>query len=137
METCWAMVKHSENRACFLTKKFESSDLLALPAAAFEEDDAGGSDEAFSDDDGPKDAVGMQTERNRQEIGQGNFQEPEAEEIHDGGSDGIARAVEGLEHDHAIGVADDAVAENAHAGGGQRNDGGGLRYTRSPGPRVK
>src|SRR6266852_581176 len=122
METCCAMVKRSENRARILTSKFESSDLLALPAAAFEEDDAGGSDEAFSDDDGPKDAVGMQTERNRQEIGQGNFQEPEAEEIHDGGSDGIARAVEGLKHDHAIGVADVAVAENAQAGDGQRNN---------------
>src|SRR6266446_2279146 len=124
METCCATVKHSENRARFLRYKFESSDLLALPAAAFEEDDAGGSDEAFSDDDGPKDAVGMQTERNRQEIGQGNFQEPEAEEIDNGRSDGIARAVEGLEHDHAVGIADVAVAENAQAGGGQRNDGG-------------
>src|SRR6266446_246998 len=124
METCCATVKHSENRARFLRYKFESSDLLALPAAAFEEDDAGGSDEAFSDDDGPKDAVGMQTERNRQEIGQGNFQEPEAEEIDNGRSDGIARAVEGLEHDHAVGIADVAVTENAEAGGGQRNDGG-------------
>src|SRR5260370_371172 len=66
----------------------------------------------------------MQTERNRQEIGQGNFQEPEAEEIDNGRSDGIARAVEGLEHDHAVGIADVAVTENAEAGGGQRNDGG-------------
>src|SRR5260370_28152654 len=66
----------------------------------------------------------MQTERNRQEIGQGNFQEPEAEGIDDGRSDGMARAVEGLEHDHAVGIADVAVAENAQAGGGQRNDGG-------------
>src|SRR5713226_4014725 len=122
MEAFCAMLKHSENRARFLTWKIESSDLLALPAAAFKEDDAGGSDRAFGNDDGPEDAVGMQTKRNRQEIGQGNFQEPEAEEIHDGGSDGVACAVEGLEHNHAIGVADVAVAENAQAGDGQRND---------------
>src|SRR6266849_486855 len=122
MEAFCAMLKHSENRARFLTWKIESSDLLALPAAAFKEDDAGGSDRAFGNDDGPEDAVGMQTKRNRQEIGQGNFQEPEAEEIHDGGSDGVACAVEGLEHNHAIGVADVAVAENSQAGDGQRND---------------
>src|SRR5713226_7378633 len=122
MEAFCAMLKHSENRARFLTWKIESSDLLALPAATFKEDDAGGSDRAFGNDDGPEDAVGMQTKRNRQEIGQGNFQEPEAEEIHDGGSDGVACAVEGLEHNHAIGVADVAVAENAQAGDGQRDD---------------
>src|SRR5437879_12263274 len=40
----------------------------------------------------------------------------------DRGSDGVTRAVEGLEHDHAIGVADVAVAENAQAGDRRRND---------------
>jgi hypothetical protein len=102
---------------------------LALPAAAFEEDDADGGDGAFGDDDGPEDAARVHAEGDREEVGQGNFQEPEAEEIHDGGSDGVSRAVEGLEleHDHAVGVADVAVAENAQAGDGQRDDGGILR----------
>src|SRR6266436_7982724 len=44
--------------------------------------------------------------------------------MHDGRSDGVARAVESLEHDHAVGVADIAVAEDAQAGDGQRDDGG-------------
>ena len=50
--------------------------------------------------------------------------EPEAEEIHDGGREGVAGAVEGLQHDHAIGVADVAVADDAQARGGERHDGG-------------
>jgi hypothetical protein len=35
------------------------SDLLALPTAPFEKNDANGSDEAFGDDDGPEDALGL------------------------------------------------------------------------------
>ena len=35
------------------------SDLLALPAAAFEEDDADGGDGGLRDDDRKEDAVGM------------------------------------------------------------------------------
>src|SRR5215472_10039670 len=38
------------------------------------------------------------------------------------GRDGIARAVERLEHHHAVGVADIAIAQNAQAGSGQRDD---------------
>src|SRR2546428_3784390 len=100
------------------------SDLLDFPAATFEEDDADSGDGAFGDDDGPKDAVGVHAGGNREQVGQGNFQEPEAEEIHDGGSNGVACAVEGLEHDHAVRIADVAVAENAQAGNGQRDDEG-------------
>ena len=87
--------------------------LLTLPAAAAEEDDADGSDEAFGDDDGPEDAAGAHADSDCEEIGQRNFEQPEAEEIHDGGSDGVAGAVEGLEHDHAVGVTDVAVADDA------------------------
>src|SRR6266853_943580 len=105
-----------------LAQKLWGSDLLDFPVATFEQDDADGGNEAFSDDDGPEDAAGVHTGGNRQEVGQRNFQEPKAEEIHNGGRDGVAGAVEGLEHDHAVGIADVAVAENSQAGDGQRND---------------
>src|SRR5438132_2793816 len=42
--------------------------------------------------------------------------------MHDSRSDGIARAVEGLEHDHAVGIGDVAVTQNAQAGDGKRDD---------------
>jgi len=105
-----------------LAQKLWGSDLLDFPVATFEQDDADGGNEAFSDDDGPEDAAGVHTGGNRQEVGQRNFQEPKAEEIQDSRSDGVAGAVEGLEHDHAVGIADVAVAENTQAGDGQRND---------------
>src|SRR5260370_962354 len=66
------------------------SDLLNFPAAAFEQDDADSSDGCFGDNDGPKNAAGVHAGGDRQVVGQGNFQEPEAEEIHNGGSDGEA-----------------------------------------------
>jgi hypothetical protein len=69
MERSGANLKHFQNRVHVFPQKSGESDLLTFPAAAFEKDDAGGSNEGFSDDDGPKDAVGMQTERNRQEVG--------------------------------------------------------------------
>src|SRR5258708_25182188 len=98
--------------------------LLALPAAAFEENDARGGDGGFGDDDGDVDAIGSHANGDRQEIGKGNLQQPEAEEMHDGRCDGVSRAVEGLKHDHAVGITDVAVAEDAQAGDGQRDDGG-------------
>ena len=107
-----------------LARKLWISDLLDSPAAAFEQHDADSSDGGFSDDDGPEDAAGVHTGGNRQEVGQRNFQEPEAEEIDDGGGDGVSSAVEGLEHDYAVGVADIAVAEDAEARDGKRDDEG-------------
>src|SRR5262252_954262 len=38
------------------------------------------------------------------------------------GRDGIARAVKGLEHHHAIGVADISVAQDPQTSGSQRDD---------------
>jgi len=96
--------------------------LLELPAAAAEEDDAGGGDGGLRDHDGPKDATGTHVHGDGEKIGEGYLQQPETEEMHDGRSDGVASAVEGLEHDHAVGIADVAVAENAQAGDGQRDD---------------
>src|SRR5260370_21850717 len=96
--------------------------LVALAAAAVEQDDADSGDGGFGDNDGPKSAAGVHEGGDRQVVGQGNCQEPEAEEIHNGGSDGVSRAVEGLEHDHSVGIADIAIAENAQAGDGQWND---------------
>src|SRR6266704_358768 len=98
------------------------SNLLAFPAAAFEKDDARSSDGGLRDDDGPKDAAGTHAQGNGEKIGEGYLQQPETEEMHDGRRDGVSRAVEGLEHDHAIGIADVAVAENAQAGDGQWDD---------------
>src|SRR5260370_31535362 len=96
--------------------------LLAARAGGCEQDDADSGDGGFGDNDGPKSAAGVHEGGDRQVVGQGNFQEPEAEEIHNGGSDGVSRAVEGLEHDHSVGIADIAIAENAQAGDGQWND---------------
>src|SRR5260370_4260047 len=96
--------------------------LVALAAAAVEQDDADSGDGGFGDNDGPKNAAGVHAGGDRQVVGQGNFQEPEAEEIHNGGSDGVSRAVEGLEHDHSVGMADIAIAKNAQAGDGQGKD---------------
>src|SRR5206468_5381280 len=87
-----------------------------------EEHDAGGGDGGFRDDDGPKDAARTHMHGDRQEVGQGNFQEPEAEEIHNRGCNGIASAIESLKHDHAVGVGDVAVAQNAQTGDGKGDD---------------
>src|SRR5260370_2464029 len=86
------------------------------------EEDASGGDGGFRNDDGDVDAIGAHAQGNGEEIGQGNFQEPEAEEVHHRGRHGVSRTVEGLEHDHAVGIADVAVAENAQAGDSQRDD---------------
>ena len=89
-----------------ITTLIGGSDLLALPAAAFEEDDADGGHGRFGHDDGPVDAVGVHARVNGQEIGERDFQHPEGKEIDDGGCDGVAGAVKGLQHNHGIGVAD-------------------------------
>src|SRR5712664_4169164 len=120
--TFCATLKHFENRAHVPTQKSRESDLLAFPAAMAKEEDASGGDGGFRDDDGDVDAIGAHAQGDGEEIGQGNFQEPEAEEVHHRGRHGISRTVEGLEHDHAVGIADVAVAENSQAGDGQRDD---------------
>src|SRR5260370_9091604 len=81
------------------------SNLLAFPAAAFEKDDASGGDGGLRDDDGPKDAAGTHAQGDGEKIGEGDLQQPETEEMHDGPSDVVTRAFEGLEHDTAVGVA--------------------------------
>src|SRR5882672_3353470 len=43
--------------------------LLALPAAPFKKNDADRGDEAFCDDDGPEDALGLLADVDRQEVG--------------------------------------------------------------------
>src|SRR5580700_7549360 len=61
---------------------------------------------------------------NRQEICQRNFEQPEAEEIHNCWRHGVPCAVERLQHYHAVGVGDVSVAEDAEAGGSQWDDSG-------------
>src|SRR5580658_7810912 len=103
-------------------EKWPRLDLLDFPAAAAEQDYAGGGNDRFGDHNGDENAIGVQAGGDRQSVGQRNLDEPESEQIHDGWGDGVAGAVEGLQHDHAVGVADVAVADDAQAGRGQRND---------------
>src|SRR5215472_2182572 len=92
------------------------SDLLAFPAAAAEEENPSSRDGAFGDNDGDVNTVRSHMPGNCEVIRQGNFQQPEAEQVYPCGRHGIARAVKGLEHHHAIGIADIAVAQDAEAG---------------------
>jgi len=78
--------------------------LLALPATAAEEEDAGRGDGAFCHHDGSVYAVGTHADCDRQKVGEGNLQKPEAEEMDDSGRHGVAGTVESLEHDHAVGL---------------------------------
>src|SRR5260370_16881061 len=95
-----------------VAQKFWISDLMDFPAAALEQDDADGGNEAFSDDDGPEDAAGVHTGGNRQEVGKRNFQEPEAEEIHNAGRDSVAGAVDGLDLNHPLSIPSLSQAHN-------------------------
>src|SRR5260370_2088109 len=114
---------NTQKMARSLARKIWISDLMDFPGARFEQNDGDRRDGGFGDDDGPKDAAGMHSNGDRQEVGQRNFREPEAEEIHNGGRDGVASGVEGLEQDDAVGIADVAVAENTQTGDSQRDDG--------------
>jgi len=97
--------------------------LLAFPVAPFEENDADGGHRGFGDDDGPIDAVRLHARVKGQEVRERNFEHPEREEVDDGRRNRVAGAVEGLQHNHGVGVADVAVAENAQRGDGERDDG--------------
>ena len=103
------------------------SDFLFLPLALLEQDCAGDGHGAFGDGDGGEDTVGLHVQRDREPAGQRDFEEPEAEEVDDGGGDGVSRAVEGLHHDHEVSVAEVAVADDAQAGRAQGDDGGVVR----------
>src|ERR1700674_141974 len=96
--------------------------LLALPAAASEQNDADAGDKAFRDDDGDVHAISAHTGGDRKEVGEGNLQEPETEEIHNGRRYGVASSVECLEHNHAVRVPEVSVADDAQARRGQRHD---------------
>ena len=54
-----------------------------------------------------------------------NLEDPEAEEVDDGRRDGVARAVEGLQHHHGVGIADIAAA-NVRRRRRQRHHSGSL-----------
>src|SRR5690242_8666325 len=97
-------------------------DLLAFPAAAPEEQNSGSSDGAFRDDDRNVHTVRSQMPRDREEIRQGNLEQPEAEEMDPSGRYRIACTVEGLQHNHAVSVGNIAVTQNAQAGGSQRHN---------------
>jgi len=96
---------------------------LALPAAPFEEDDADGSDGAFGDDDGPEDALGLHADGDREEVGQRISTSQKPKKFTIVGVTVSPAPLKAWSMDHAVGVADVAVAEDAQAGGSQRNDG--------------
>src|SRR5262249_32256138 len=72
------------------------SDLLCFPAPSLEQDRAGSRDCPFRNHDGEESSVRLHAHGNRQPVGQWNFQQPEAEEIHDGGRHRVPGAVKGL-----------------------------------------
>src|SRR5580693_5787679 len=98
--------------------------LLALPAAAFEKDNTDAGDEGFGGDDREKNAVRVHPSRDRQEICQRNFQQPKAKEIDECWRHGVSRAVERLQHYHAVGVGDVSVAQDTEAGSRQGDNRG-------------
>src|SRR5690242_15944892 len=69
----------------------------------------------------------------REEIRQGNFEQPEAEEMDPSGRNGIACPVEGLQHDHAVSVGNVAITQNAKAGCRQAYDRGIARENANDG----
>src|ERR1700730_7344583 len=96
-------------------------DLLLLPAALFEQNCADYGHCAFSNGYGKERSIRTHVQRNCEPIRQRNLEEPETEKIHDGGSDGLPRAVEGLHHYHKVGVSQIAVADDAQAVRSQRH----------------
>src|SRR5580704_1322275 len=94
---------------------------LMLPPATTKQNYARQGDGAFRNDDREVGSFRTQAHRDGQPISKRNFEEPESEQVDPGRRDRIAGAVERLQHDHAVGVADVAVAENAQAAGGERN----------------
>src|SRR2546429_8005785 len=97
-------------------------DLLALPTSSPEQKDSRCGDGTFGDHDGDVHAIRAQACGDRQKISQRNLQDPEPEEVNVGWCDRVARAVEGLQHHHAVGVADVPVAQDAQASGGPWHD---------------
>src|SRR5690348_16868217 len=87
--------------------------LLAFPAAAPEEENSSRGDSRLGDNDGNVHAVRSHVRGDGEKIGQRNLQQPEAEKMDPSRRDCVARAVEGLEHHHAIRVGDVAVAQHA------------------------
>src|SRR5260370_38788391 len=118
METFCATLTEFENRGHVLTQKSRKSDLLAFPAAVAKEEDASGGDGGFRDEDGGVYAIGAHLRGDGEDISYGNFQDPKTGEVHHRGRHGVCRAVEGLEHDHAVSTADVAVVKYAPAGAG-------------------
>src|SRR5579885_1245305 len=96
-------------------------DFLQFPAAAAKKQDAGGGDRGFHDDDRDGNAVDLHPHRNGEEIGERYFEQEKAKEVDNSRRNGVARAVEGLQHHHAVGVADIAVAQDPQRGRGQRD----------------
>src|SRR6516164_6326297 len=97
-------------------------DFLALPSATAEKQDAGRGDRALCDDDGDIRAVSPHVSVDGQKISERNLQEPEAKEIDYGRRYRIASAIKRLQHDHAIGVPDIAVTEDAQTSRSQGHD---------------
>src|ERR1700733_347493 len=100
-----------------------ASDLLLLPLASPKQKDAGERDRSLGNDDGNEDSGGTKPLVESEPPGQRNLQYPEAEEIHNCRRDGIAGAVERLQHDHSVCIGDVAITQDAQGRGGKGDDG--------------
>ena len=88
------------------------SDLLFLPAPAPEDGDGYHRKGGERDRDRDEHPLRPEPERPGEDVGERNFPEPEAGEVHQRGRPGVAGSVEGRGHDHGVGVKDEAAAHN-------------------------
>ena len=94
-------------------------DLLPFPASALEEHHASHGNRTLSDHNGEEDALRSHLHRDGEPPSQGDFQQPETEEIYESRRHGVARTVKRLQHHHPIGIPDVAVTEDAKTRGAQ------------------
>src|SRR5208283_4375322 len=90
-----------------------TSNLLAFPVPVLEQYDTCDRDRTLGNYGGNEHAVRTQSHRNRQPVSQRDFQQPEAEKVHDGRCHRVSRTVEGLQHYHQVGVPDIAITDDA------------------------
>src|SRR5258707_5467381 len=96
--------------------------LLLLPSPLLEQHCACRSHRGLSDRNGKESSVRFHVQRNSQPISQWYLEQPEAKKINDGGSDRVARPIEGLHHHHEVGIAEISIAHDAQAGRSQRHN---------------
>src|SRR5256714_15613783 len=87
-----------------------------LPTPATEDQSADDGERRECNRDGEEDSLRPHLEDEGQRVGQRNLPQPEDEEVDDGGRARVARAVERLRQDHAVGVEEEAAGDGSQAG---------------------